>query len=531
MRTRPRYIRHFIIAMLHGMAFSVLVPYALSSCKDNSINPYKDISLEAFSNFRDSRYTLDIEKVAQLTSQMARADHDTTQTDRTTRRLYRDTFRPVWIDRYGIDSRIDTLLSYLKTVEEIGFTTDAFFVNTIETDATRLKSLDFADKGNDINHTAARLEYLATKAMLRYATGQRYGYTNPFHYLNRLDPAHDDSTKRVTEYRHLFDIPIERPDDAFYANALALRDGESLGRFLRSVQPHDATLEELQRQLGETTSEHRRWLLLSNMERHRWRTKKAEDTNGKKVVVNIPAFMLYAYSADSVMTMKIGCGSTKTKTPLLTSEISRMDLNPLWNIPMSIIKKDVAPHAGDPRYFNARRYFIVERETGKRLDPSIVTAQMLRSGAYRVSQEGGEGNSLGRIIFRFDNKFSVYLHDTSSRRFFNQTVRSVSHGCIRVERPFDLACFLLGDDADEWTLDRIRISMDLEPQTNKGKAYVRDTTRTRKLINSKTINPKVPVFIVYQTLDKNADGRWKEYADIYGFDAVMRRELRPFTKR
>ena len=110
-------------------------------------------------------------------------------------------------------------------------------------------------------------------------------------------------------------------------------------------------------------------------------------------------------------------------------------------------------------------------------------------------------------------------------------MRSVSHGCVRVERPFDLACFLLGDDADEWTLDRIRISMDLEPQTNKGKAYVRDTTRTRKLINSKTINPKVPVFIVYQTLDKNADGRWKEYADIYGFDAVMRRELRPFTKR
>ena len=100
-----------------------------------------------------------------------------------------------------------------------------------------------------------------------------------------------------------------------------------------------------------------------------------------------------------------------------------------------------------------------------------------------------------------------------------------------MERPFDLACFLLGDDADEWTLDRIRISMDLEPQTNKGKAYVRDTTRTRKLINSKTIYPKVPVFIVYQTLDKNADGRWKEYADIYGFDAVMRRELRPFTKR
>ena len=67
--------------MLHGMAFSVLVPYALSSCKDNSPNPYKDISLEAFSNFRDSRYTLDIEKVAQLTSQMARADHDTTQTE------------------------------------------------------------------------------------------------------------------------------------------------------------------------------------------------------------------------------------------------------------------------------------------------------------------------------------------------------------------------------------------------------------------------------------------------------------------
>lgn len=516
-----------VLLMACAMAVILLCP---SSCSTTLDNPNKDLTMEAFVPFYNDKYEFDIDAIRQHLREIVRHDNDSTQTDRKTRSLYKGDMRPIWIDRNGIDWRADTLVGFLHTVGDVGFSEDAFSVSQIESDIKRLRNLDFEGEGNDINRLTARLEYLLTKAYLRYCTGQQFGYVNPFDALNKLDPVDDDSTSAVKEFRHLFDIPISRPDNSFYQRAIDMARTDSLCGFLRSVQPHDPTLTELASQLKLAPNNRKWWLLMCNMERHRWRrTFMPADPFGRKIVVNIPSFRLYAYGEDSVMTMKVGCGATKTKTPLLSSAINRMDINPLWNIPMSIVRKDVAAHAGDASYFSNHRYFIVDRETGKTMEPHKVTADMLRSGRYRVSQEGGAGNSLGRIIFRFDNNFSVYLHDTSSRRFFDQSVRSVSHGCIRVERPFDLAKYLLGNDVDSWTLDKIRISMDIEPETEKGLRYVSDTTRTRKLINSKNVSPNVPLYIVYQTLFKTPEGKWEEYGDIYGYDAVMRRHLEPFV--
>ena len=505
----------------------LLLSTLISNCKEQQNNPNKNIQLSQFDELKDQTLSLDISKMRQQCRHLAINDNDSTQTDHITRKLYKSEFTPVWVNRYGVDSCADTLLAYLKTVNQIGFSEKAFFTSKIEKDLKRLRLLDFGDQ--DINTIAARLEYHLTKAFLRYCTGQRFGFTNPYSSLNHLDPIADDSTVRIKEYRHLFDIPIERPDKAFYSDALRNVVECKTAEFLHSVQPDNTTLEELRQMLNTVADSKKKRRILCKMERHRWRrTPLATSDLGRKVVVNIPAFTLYAYSPDSVMTMKIGCGSTKTKTPLLTSQISRMDINPQWNIPMSIIKKDVAKHAGNSHYFDSHRYFIVERETGKRIDPSSVTTEMLKSGKYRVTQEGGKGNSLGRIIFRFNNNFSVYLHDTSNRKFFSQAVRSVSHGCIRVEKPFELAQFLLNDNVDEWTLDKIRISMDMTPQTDKGIRYVSDTTRSRKLINSKSLQPNIPLYIIYQTMSKTSRGNWETYPDIYGFDAVTSRQLAPF---
>ena len=97
-----------------------------------------------------------------------------------------------------------------------------------------------------------------------------------------------------------------------------------------------------------------------------------------------------------------------------------------------------------------------------------------------------------------------------------------------MEKPFELAQFLLNDNVDEWTLDKIRISMDMTPQTDKGIRYVSDTTRSRKLINSKSLQPNIPLYIIYQTMSKTSRGNWETYPDIYGFDAVTSRQLAPF---
>lgn len=507
-------------------------PLVFASCNNDGGNPNKDITIEAFKPYYNDKYVFDVDAIKQQLKLIVKNDNDSTQTDKRVRKMYRYDFQPIWVDRHGIDGRADTLLTFLHGIGEIGLSEDAFYVEKIEDDIKRLRELDFEGEENGINRLVARLEYRLTKAYLRYCTGQQYGFTNPYSALNSLDLVDEDSTLKVKEYRQLFDIPISRPDEKFFKHAIDIAKTDSIGVFLRQTMPHDTSLNELKAQLKLADTNKKWWLVMCNMERHRWRrTFQPADPYGRKVVVNIPSFRLYAYGPDSVMTMKVGCGATKTKTPLLTSAINRMDVNPLWNIPMSIIRNDVAKHAGDTHYFTSRRYFIVDKNTGKTVSPNNVTPAMLKSGQYRVSQEGGEGNSLGRIIFRFDNKFSVYLHDTSSRRFFDQSIRSVSHGCIRIERPFDFAKYLLGENVDSWTLDKIRIAMDITPETEKGLRYVSDTTRTRKLINSKKIDPQVPLFIIYQTMFKTPEGRWEEYADIYGYDGVMKRQLAPFVSK
>ena len=155
---------------------------------------------------------------------------------------------------------------------------------------------------------------------------------------------------------------------------------------------------------------------------------------------------------------------------------------------------------------------------------------MLQSGKYSVVQEGGAGNSLGRIIFRFDNNFSVYLHDTSTPAFFAREDRSVSHGCVRVEKPFDLAVFLLDKD-DTTTRDKIKYSMEanLSP-SKKQTGENRPKLDRSKLINSVKIEPPIPLFITYYTLFPSPSGLLVEYSDVYGYDGELYKHLKPFIE-
>ena len=137
---------------------------------------------------------------------------------------------------------------------------------------------------------------------------------------------------------------------------------------------------------------------------------------------------------------------------------------------------------------------------------------MLETPGFAVVQRGGKGNSLGRIIFRFDNNFSVYLHDTSSKGVFSRTDRGVSHGCVRVEEPYELAKFML-EDKDERILDKIRYSMTADSLADKS-----------MVIGSIKVEPLIPLYITYFTLYPMAHGdgsRIEEYADVYGYDRVI----------
>lgn len=451
--------------------------------------------------------------------------------DARTRKYYEEGGTMVWVNRYGVRNDAHLLLRHLKeSVTAIGFSESAFYISPIEADLKRFDELDFDSGENSVSKVLARLEYNLTRACARYIIGQRYGFTNPNYTFNRLDSMMSNTTNKFIGFRLLYDLKSERPSDSFIDELTRKIANDSIAEYLAEAEPQDTLYKQLKGML-QTAHGSQRTKIMTNMERCRWRFEHSNTNEGKTLVVNIPSFMLQAYEGGRcTMEMKIGCGERKTKTPILYSQVERIEINPQWHIPMSIITKDIVRHIGDTAYFERNKYYVADRKTGERIDIGEVTAAMLHSGEYRVSQEGGEGNSLGRIVFRFKNNMSVYLHDTNSRGFFSRDVRAISHGCVRVERPFDLATFVLGESVDEWTLDKIRISMDLPPETDKGKKYVREhEEETHNLISNKAINPPIPVYILYFTLFPNATGSIESYPDIYGYDAVIEKEMTTYT--
>lgn len=475
-------------------------------------------------------FVFDMKQMRQQIDNMVKSDKDATEADRQTKAYYgAEGRRPVWVDNYGVNERADSLLAWLHLLNEIGMSEQAFGVQAIEQDLQRMRGLDFDEDRNQVNKVAARLEYRLTKACLRYCYGQRFGFINPHRAFNHMDVEKGDSV-RVIKYRGLFDVDMDLPTALYADTVLNKIKNDSIAAYLREIQPQGEFYAQLKKMLSTSTTEEQRKRVLVNMERCRWRFHQPIAERGKRIIVNIPAFHLYAYGADGVLDMRVVCGNVNTKTPQLTSNIEYMEVNPQWVIPMSIIRNEVAHRSGDSSYFARNRYNIYDRETGKQIPVGSVSRQMMLSGKYRVAQTGGAGNSLGRIVFRFKNNFSVFLHDTSNPSAFQRDSRAMSHGCVRVSKPFDLARFVL-DNPDEWLLERIRIAMGLSPETERGMEYVRlhpGKEERNKLVGYVPVKPRVPLYIIYYTLWPDADGILQTWPDVYGYDAVMWRLLKPY---
>jgi len=264
--------------------------------------------------------------------------------------------------------------------------------------------------------------------------------------------------------------------------------------------------------------------LAVNMERMRWQKKM--NKGSKYVMVNIATFTLRAVDekADSVLNMKICCGSYENKTPLLASRIMYMQMNPYWNVPKSIVRKEIIPaYMKDPAYFEKHQMKVYDKE-GNEVNPlSVEWTSYEGEIPFSVKQEKGEGNSLGRLIFRFPNAFAVYLHDTPSRWAFMKSDRAVSHGCVRLEKPLDFAFFLL-KKKDDKVMDKIRIAIDLPPKTEKGKKLVESPDF--KPMKTFGLPETVPLFLDYYTVFMSQSGALSYCDDIYKFDKPLLKELR-----
>lgn len=506
------------------------------SCHEKNANVNSQLSLADYKDLDTVAYRLNAGEIRRYIRCLSEEDKDSMAPDRRIRKYYQGNFSFLWIDRKGIDARADSLLSALQDLAAIGLSEKKFRIHRIQSDLRRLKNLDFDASDNRMSRVAARLEYNLSKAYFRYVAGQRFGFMNPNYVFNHLDVY--ERKEQIVSYRTLYDIKTEHAGEAFYREAMGKIGPDSIAVYVRAAEPQGRLYARFVKMLqspGMSPAERRR--ILVNMERCRWRVPDGPEQHGKYVLVNIPSFHLRAVDGDEVLTMRIAFGANDSKTPMLISAVSRMDVNPQWVMPKSIVRKSIMPQLGNSAYFARNRYFIRNRKTGKTEDPENVTADMLERGDYRVIQRGGDGNALGRIIFRFDNNLSIYLHDTSSRAVFSRSARDVSHGCVRVEKPFELSKFMLADK-DEKLIDKISYSMnaDVSPVSVKKEdmtekmRLVADTLNRRRLVGSVSVKPAVPIFILYYTMYPDASGKMETFTDVYGYDARIYARLRNYIQ-
>ncbi len=246
------------------------------------------------------------------------------------------------------------------------------------------------------------------------------------------------------------------------------------------------------------------------------RIKRLPDQpENRYIMVNIPDFRLY-YKENGLerLSMRVIVGDKKHHTPIFSNKVSFIVLNPYWIIPDSIVKKEMIPHIlKNPNYLEERGYE-VRTSYNTRRKPINTTkidwARVLKSGRtkrYKFMQPPGPKNALGKIKFKFPNRFAVYLHDTPNKKLFRKGQRAFSHGCIRLSQPNALLA----------TFARHERSINY----NRSLRILKGKKKTQL-----NLAKPVPVHIVYLTAWINSDGLLHYRNDIYNYDSKQKRSIK-----
>lgn len=247
------------------------------------------------------------------------------------------------------------------------------------------------------------------------------------------------------------------------------------------------------------------------LERMRW---LPDFTPGPVIAVNLPAFRLWAFDtgvakAEPPLEMKVIVGTAvKTETPLFIGTMRYLEFNPYWNVPRSIERAEMIPKLQkNPGYLVENDMEMVPLSGGAPIQAvNVTTIEGLRAGEYRVRQRPGPKNALGAVKFAMPNPDNIYLHSTSARELFKRTRRDLSHGCIRVEKPLELAQFVLASRPD-WDAEKIAAAM--EPGESK----------------TVTLKTPIPVVLFYTTATTDRDGHAIFSPDVYLRDPMLEKLL------
>jgi murein L,D-transpeptidase YcbB/YkuD len=246
-----------------------------------------------------------------------------------------------------------------------------------------------------------------------------------------------------------------------------------------------------------------------NVERWRWQPR---DLGPRYIIINIADFDLKVMDAGkTVMQMRVIVGQPYWSTPVFHSVMTYLIINPYWNIPYKIAVEETIPDIKrDPGYLAQKGIRVISgwQDNAPQIDPNTIDWSSMdpKSFRYRLRQDPGPLNALGRIKFMLPNKFDVYLHDTPGGELFKREQRDFSHGCVRIQEPLDLAAYLLAEDP-VWTRERLSAAI------ASGK---RQAVRLPR---------PIPVYFQYWTAWDDPDGSTQFRNDIYNRDDPLDRAL------
>ncbi len=398
-------------------------------------------------------------------------------------------------------------------------------------------------------------KYTKLQAALEYFTKYKYSEWALIPVPDKkIEPGQKDSsialiTKRLITLGYLDTTQIRIKDFTLYDSLLilpvkhfqkvyGLNDDGLIGK--STVEKLNITPEELVKKIK------------INLERFRW--YDYSDT-ASYVLVNIPDFRVFIYeNGNEIFNSKVCTGKKRPanyenrfnyykrtkrwqdkpddwETPVMHSDISYLILNPTWNVPPSIMREEIyAKVTKDSSYLKSRNFKVYK--DGQEIDPDSLNIKELHSNKipYRIIQDPGEYNALGKIKFMFNNPFGIYLHDTPTRIPFTYSNRAVSHGCVRVENPLPLAEYLLRNHLS-WNINflKIEIGKKVEDKTIIADYYKKRASLRQKSSNNKTTEVKLvqktPLIIDYYTawVDENGITNFRD--DVYSMDEKIEAHL------
>jgi L,D-transpeptidase YcbB len=380
------------------------------------------------------------------------------------------------------------------TLRKDSVLSDSFYIKTL---ATALGSGTVAATLHGLEPRLARYDSLKTYLRDFLATA----HFRPLTWLDYPYPSKDSAIFYTSLVKRLLEV-------GYVDSATTPADTAKLAAAIRNYQ----TTNKL-KVTGRPSSEMVTMMNNSDWEKFKRiaisldRYKLLPDTLPKIYVwVNLPSFALQVMDSDTVaLESKVIVGAPKTRTPLLTSEISNFVTYPQWTVPVSIIMKDMLPAIkNNIDYLRKQNLMVVDDKDSVR-DPTTINWKRLNKNnfPYQLKQRQGDDNSLGVMKFNFRNKYDVYLHDTNGRWMFDKTFRALSHGCVRVKEWRKLSDFLIRKDTMKYHPDTLR-------------AWIR-----RQEKHTVWGFARVPIYLRYFTCE-GKKGHIVFFDDIYGEDKQLR---------